>query len=196
MKLKLYYDPGTTMQALNYLASHAPDKTLDKVDALKLLFLADRDHLRKYSRTITGDRYHARKFGPVAVKANRLIEKMASTDGGKGSCISVARGTGRRISIRPRRLAEMDKLSQTDVESLDCALAQWPDHPDLVGYTHRFPEWRKHKAALDAGARSVTMDFTDFFLPCKNPSDEYCQADAGLVSMSREIYEEDSRWLQ
>lgn len=196
-KLKLYHDPGITIQALNYLAHHAPGQTLDKIDALKLLFLADRDQLRDGGyRTITGDKYDARKYGPVARRANRLIEDMARTGGDKDGYLAVERRRGRRIAIRPLRPVNMDKFSESDVESLDRVLRLWPSHPDLVAYTHRFPEWKKHEPALKAGARSVRMDHLDFFLPCPDPADEYCPAGAELVAMSRELYAEESQWFE
>lgn len=193
-KLKLYYDPAITIQALNYLAHHAPGRELDKIDALKLLYLADRDQLRDGGyRTILGDEYDARKFGPVARKANRLIEHMARNGGDKDGWLSVERRPGGRISIRPLRPlrpAHMDKLSKSDVQSLDRVLRLWTTVPDLVSFTHRFPEWNKHEAALRAGARSVRMDYLDFFLPCPDPGDEYCPATPELVALSREAYEE------
>ncbi len=37
----------------------------DQYKACKLLFLADKRHLVKYGRTITGDRYSALEWGPI-----------------------------------------------------------------------------------------------------------------------------------
>lgn len=52
-------------QTLNYFAIKNGGE-IDKLHALKLVFFADRYHLRKYGRPITNDQYWAMRFGPVA----------------------------------------------------------------------------------------------------------------------------------
>ena len=42
--------------------------------AIKLIYLADRLHLRKYGRPIIGDMYWAMKLGPVGSLAKRVAE--------------------------------------------------------------------------------------------------------------------------
>ena len=39
-----------------------------KILLIKLLFFADKYHLRKYGRTVSSDEYRAMNFGPVATK--------------------------------------------------------------------------------------------------------------------------------
>lgn len=50
-------------QALNYLATKNPDKKINKLKAIKLVWIADRYHLRKYGRPITWDTYEAMPLG-------------------------------------------------------------------------------------------------------------------------------------
>ncbi len=52
-------------QALNFFAAKAGGK-INKMKALKLVFFADRYHLRKYGRPVVGDEYLAMNYGPVA----------------------------------------------------------------------------------------------------------------------------------
>ena len=52
-------------QALNYFARKKNGK-INKMKAIKLIYLADRYHLRKYGRPVVGDDYWAMKYGPVA----------------------------------------------------------------------------------------------------------------------------------
>lgn len=53
------------IQALDFFASHMPGETLSAMKAYKLLCLADRTHLHKNGRTITGDTYFALPKGMV-----------------------------------------------------------------------------------------------------------------------------------
>src|SRR6266487_1670953 len=65
-------------QALNYFAhkaaSGAPIRRLNKLKALKLLFFADRYHLRKFGRPVSECAYFAMPHGPVASEAKQLAE--------------------------------------------------------------------------------------------------------------------------
>lgn len=42
-------------QALNFFARKAPGHSINKMKALKLVYFADRYHLRKYGRPVVGD---------------------------------------------------------------------------------------------------------------------------------------------
>ena len=63
---------------LSYLASNVKGMRLSKLNALKLVYLADRYHLRKYASPIVWDTYYAMQYGPVASKTKKLIEEMLS----------------------------------------------------------------------------------------------------------------------
>ncbi len=189
------FDEAATVQALDYLACRAPGRTITKLVALKLLYLADRYHLRKYGRTILGDNYRAMRYGPVAMRTLRLIERLARSGRDESGTVAVEKLPGKRLGIRALQTPDIGKLSDSEVEALDCALRQLFLHADIVEFTHQFPEWKKHQAALDQGAKSVRMDLIDFFLPCEVPGVEYCPASPRHVSLSRELYREESQWF-
>ena len=63
-------------QALNFFAQQAGGR-LSKLRALKLVFFADRYHLRKYGRLVTNDEYWAMDYGPVASNTKDLAELSA-----------------------------------------------------------------------------------------------------------------------
>src|SRR5947207_11458260 len=71
-------------QALNYFArlsaSGAPRAEINKMKALKLLFFADRYHLRKYGRSVSDCAYFAMKHGPVASEAKNIAEESPRLD--------------------------------------------------------------------------------------------------------------------
>lgn len=67
------------IQALAFLASSMPEKSLSAMKAYKLLWLADRCHLRQNGRTITGDGYFALPKGMVPTDAKHLLDGDATT---------------------------------------------------------------------------------------------------------------------
>lgn len=192
------YREERIVQVLDYLASKLVGKRLSKLNALKLVYLADRYHLRKYGMPIVMDEYFAMNFGPVASNTKKMIEKVEKdptiTDFISVEKDSRATAGGRDLMyITSRRKPNMAQLSKTEVQALNAALSQWPLHDDLVGFTHLFPEWKSAKGKLDAGAKRVKMNYLDFFKPC--PEAEYCDADDELVAMNRQVFEEDRTFV-
>jgi len=72
MPLKFRPKLDKIVELLLYLAQRAPG--VDKYQAVKFFYLADREHLARYGRPITFDNYYALWYGPVASKALDLIE--------------------------------------------------------------------------------------------------------------------------
>ena len=60
-------------QAINFFACRNGG-AIEKLRLLKLIFFADRYHLRKFGRPITNDPYWAMQFGPVASSVKELAE--------------------------------------------------------------------------------------------------------------------------
>ena len=192
------YREERVVQVLDYLANKLMGKRLSKLNALKLVYLADRYHLRKYGMPILRDEYYAMNYGPVASRTKRLIEQIGK-DPSITDFISVERGSRRTSSgrdvmyIASVRKPNLEQLSKTEVLALNVALTQWPLHDDLVRFTHLFPEWKSAESKLKAGASRVKMDYLDFFKPC--PEGEYCDADDELVEMNRQVFEEERPFL-
>ena len=181
------FSKETTIQAIAYLV-RASGPGLSKIVLLKLLYLADRYHLRKYGRTILGDRYFAMKYGPVASDTKNVIES-GLRDEYASRFVRVT-----MVPHKPRDFQlvsaygkeSLGWLSQTDTEALDAALKVYSVCDNLVGFTHEFPEWKKHEQAIEAGASSIRMNYEDFFESCEDF--EYCDASPELVEMSKEEY--------
>ena len=62
-----------SVQALNILA-FKNGGVINKMKAIKLIWLSDRLHLRKFGRTITGDDYYALPNGPVPSATRDILE--------------------------------------------------------------------------------------------------------------------------
>jgi uncharacterized phage-associated protein len=154
-----------TTQALNFFARQAGGSQ-DKLKALKLIYFADRYHLRRFGRPITGDEYLAMPYGPVASGAKDLAE-MSEFLG------EDEREYGSRY-IAPsdhhtyRSLAEVDErtFSESDRTALAWAWDKFgrKDKFELADLTHLYPEWKRHEAALKEKRETrVPMSYRDFF---------------------------------
>jgi Antitoxin SocA-like, Panacea domain len=97
-------------QALNYFAHRAatgaPARRLNKMKALKLLFFADRYHLRKYGRPVSECAYFATKHGPVASEAKHIAEDSPRLDHNSRSY--VRRFVRKDDSYHYRSVADVD----------------------------------------------------------------------------------------
>src|SRR5450756_1986162 len=71
MSLSLTHRKAT--QALNFLARQSGGR-INKLKALKLMFFADRYHLRKFGRPVSECAYYAMTHGPVASEAKQVAE--------------------------------------------------------------------------------------------------------------------------
>lgn len=67
-------DAQKTINMLGYLAKKQEDEAMNFMKAYKLIWLADRYHLRNYGRTITGDRYFAMQRGLVPSDTKNIVE--------------------------------------------------------------------------------------------------------------------------
>jgi uncharacterized phage-associated protein len=128
------------VEAVAWLANKKPG--LDIFHVCKVLFLADREHLRRYSRPILGDRYIAMEDGPVPSCAYYV----AQLDGRHldGDTIENARSainydaSGRYPRIYPQRPANEELFSRTDLAVLEDAAAKYGEMPfkELWGIVH------------------------------------------------------------
>jgi uncharacterized phage-associated protein len=157
-------------QSLNYFAhlsaSGAPPKEINKMKALKLLFFADRYHLRKYGRPVSDCAYFAMKNGPVASEAKSVAEESAHLP---PQVRSYARRFVRKsgsYDVGSVANVDTDVLSETDVEALKFAWKTFGHYTkfELVDITHHYPEWKRHEKALDGDThKRVPMSYEDFF---------------------------------
>jgi Protein of unknown function (DUF4065) len=146
MALSFKFDFEATKAALLYLASkNLPD--FDKYRAVKLLFLADREHLLRFGRPITGDDYSALKYGPTPNRVLNFLddlERVANRGDDPGSdevselarCLSVTEK--RYPTYHAKEKPDLDYLSKTDLIALDSAVAEYgqKDFEELKTFTH------------------------------------------------------------
>jgi uncharacterized phage-associated protein len=191
-------------QALNYfarLSARGAPQPLNKMKALKLLFFADRYHLRKYGRPVSDCAYFAMKNGPVASEAKNIAEENSRL---RSNARSYARRFVRRKdAYHYGSVAEVDKsvLSTTDIEALEFSWRTFGQYTqyELRDITHQYPEWKKHAPKLRRdGHKRVEMNYTDFFAdpapgynPCHELSAKDCKIALELFSDQQAF---DQRW--
>ena len=73
MKMILEFDYKKATQAINYFTKKEGGQ-IEKLKLIKLVYLADRFHLRKYGRPIMNDTYLAMPLGPVGSSVKDIAE--------------------------------------------------------------------------------------------------------------------------
>lgn len=164
--MSLAFSHRKATQALNWLARQAGGR-LNKMAALKLVFFADRYHVRKYGRPVTGDSYLAMNYGPVpsGTKDLAYLSEFLSNHERSYAETYLQRSTADAHSFESKAEPETRVFSETDLEALGFAWAQFGrfDQFALADITHDYPEWKRHEAALKSKETTrVPMHYVDF----------------------------------
>jgi uncharacterized phage-associated protein len=181
MQLRFVFDFEATKAAILYLASkHLPE--YDKYKVCKLLFLADREHLLRFGRTITGDTYHALPFGPAPIETLNLL------DGVEFVAIEGKEPQDHRVEelVRSLKLSaeeryppyeahaapDMDALSESDILVLDQVAAEHGNKgfEELKKLTHSMAAYTRAWHGDDV-RRNFRMSFEDFFAEVPEKAD-------------------------
>lgn len=77
MALRFNLDPERAVNAIAFFAEKCPSST--KMKICKLLYFADKEHLLRYGRTITGDTYVRMQYGPTPSVGLNMMRGQASS---------------------------------------------------------------------------------------------------------------------
>ncbi len=160
-------------QALNYFARQSGGR-INKMKALKLLFFADRFHLRKYGRPITNDEYFAMNYGPVPSGGKDLVEGSDFRPNVEKVYAGQFLNADNRYEFSSVNEVEALAFSRTDQEALEYVWTHFGQYDEfkLAELTHEYPEWKRHEAAISGGSSSrVKMSFIDFLDDPSTPFD-------------------------
>ena len=167
---------------------------------LKIVFFADRYHLRHYGSTITCDTYYAMKNGPVASAVFDVLKcKFPSVCNTiEMDLMNEIEQTG-EYSVKIKEQKD-DELSESEKEALDFSLREFGQYNQfaLSDMTHDYPEWKNQEELLKNNAR-VEMSMESFF---DNPSEiknlqkyhkeDVFQDDASFLDCMKEAYLDDT----
>jgi uncharacterized phage-associated protein len=176
-------------QALNIFARKKGGK-INKMKAIKLIFLADRLHLRKYGRPIVGDMYWAMKLGPVGSLAKNVAELSSISE----DALVYAKKYIKPIDEKKQTFISLKQedlsiFSETDLECINVVYNEFSDKDqfELAEITHAYPEWIKHKKELDGGKKRVRMAYDDFFTDTQKEDNLFSQNKSDL-KMAKESF--------
>lgn len=152
-----------TVQALNYFARRQGNR-IDRMKAMKLIWLSDRLHLREYARTITGDQYFAMKLGPVPSTALNIAKQ--DTDRIDEDRLAYAQKYLNRYYKKCISISEpdMDVFSETDLQVMNKI---WDGYgkftaEELSDMSHKFPEWATYSEFFrknpKGGRRNINIE--------------------------------------
>ena len=117
------FDREKSMEAVLYIAQKIGGRK-DMHKIFKTLYFADKAHLSRYGRSITGDSYIAMSYGPVPSRTDDIF-KAVRGDSYFSNRAEELKGYFHFINkyvIEADKDADLDYLSDTDVECLDYAI--------------------------------------------------------------------------
>lgn len=206
----MLFDFKKTVQTVNFFARKSYGKNISKLDVLKLIFLADRYHLRKYGRAITGDDYWAMELGPVPSVAKNICDacsRIASTPSQWIETLEPSEleyvkcyldSNDQTKKIHSKAQYDRDLFSESDIEAMEAAWKvkkNLKKGESLPEFTHHFPEWKRFETKIKLGVARVHMPPEGFFLPSpKEKEYEYCPAPQKLVELNKEFFLDSLAW--
>lgn len=182
-------DANVILESFYYLAKQLKSP-VDKLAAIKLLFFADRYHLRKYGRLISDDTYYALPHGPVASNSLNIVNEVISGENA-GVDKQYIKGNSVTSFVAVDSDYELEYLSDSDIEALDFAIRKFGDKQawDLRNLTHEYPEWKRYKHTLESQlSRREKIVMNDFFENADVESDPFSVIPDRVVELSKEVY--------
>jgi uncharacterized phage-associated protein len=182
------------IQALTYIAYQQQDHKINSMKAYKLLWLADRYHLRQYGRTITGDVFYALPHGVVPSDAKNVVEHQKTRIFNDFEyCDKYIKRIGK---YHYQAITEPDVLefSDSDQDALDKVLRSYGsfDQYQLEELSHNFPEWLAYKDRLEAenSPKAYKIDFDYFFDDAENDNSGLFADDPEKLSLIKSYFHE------
>ena len=187
-------DTRKIIQALTYIAYQQPEHKINSMKAYKLLWLADRYHLRQYGRTITGDIFFALPHGVVPSDAKNVVEHQAThipTDEKYRDKYIKRLG---KYSFQAITEPDVMLFSDSDQEVLDKILQVYGalDQYELEKLSHKFPEWLAYESKLRAEGtpKAYKIDIDYFFDEAKGDNSGLFADDPEKIALIKEYFHE------
>lgn len=186
------FDYQKAVQALNFFAIKEGGK-INKMKAIKLIWLSDRKHLRQYGRTILSDSYIAMPYGPVPSNTKDIIE-----DTRFSSPVAIEYKSKYLQGVNKyyyRSIADLEPMvfSKTDLIVLEHIYEKFKEFSEckLSEISHHFPEWKKfeHKLSIKLSS-SFKMDYSDFFCQPDIDISSIFNEDENTLAVTKDIFEE------
>lgn len=143
-------DTTKIIHSLLFFANKANSKTISAMKAYKLIWLADRLHLRKFGRTITGDKYYAMPKGMVPTDAKHIVEKESTV---LNSVIDSSDYIETLNNSTYKAKVDFNPyfFSKTDLDALETVYNVFGhlSARQLSALSHKYPEWLAYKEDIE-----------------------------------------------
>lgn len=155
-------------QVINFFARLSGNK-INKLKLIKLIYFADKYHLRKYGRTITEDEYWAMDMGPVQSTVKDIIDNSSYlSDYEKEYRNKYIHKNENTVSSKND--VDEDVLSDSDIEAIKLVWDRLGklSKKELIDKTHKNAEWKRYENSLLCATRikmpieSLFADSDDF----------------------------------
>ncbi len=170
MRLRYDFDVEKLVQAIAYMSSSGV-AGLDKLKIVKLLFLADKQHLLEVGRPILGDWYSCMPYGPVPSQSYNIIRDVIDADPDMKPIAEARFNEFFRIdrsrthpALVAQKAPDLDIFSDSEVAALDNTIQSYGKFSgaDLIKLTHDDPIWQIPDKGRK-GWTSVEIPFELFF---------------------------------
>lgn len=183
-------------QALGFLLSLDDNCKMNRVKLIKLLWAADRIHIRRYGRTITNlNDYYAFPHGPVCSLALDIARLNNIEHDGAFNTDEIEYlndfFTSDNKDTSMQKSPGNDFLSESDEEALRDA---WEKFKDIEPFdladkiSHQYPEWKKCESSLNNNGGRKKINIEDFFENPKN--DKYFVENDNQLKAAYILYKE------
>ena len=135
------FDETKSAQMAGYLAQKSGEK-LDKLKLIKLIYLSEREYLKRHSLPMTLDEFYSLKDGPIASAALNGLNGLLT----QSLWDKWIKRTGNKIGIaKKRERKQFDHLSEADISVMDYVWDQFGGMttPEIWNYVHtKCPEYQ------------------------------------------------------
>ena len=181
------------VQALAYIAYKQPGHQVNSMKAYKLLWLADRYHLRQTGRTITGDVFYALPHGVVPSDAKNVVEQQPTRIHNDSDYVNSYIQRVGKYEYRDVQEPDLMVFSDSDQDALDKILDAYGNltQYELEDLSHRFPEWLAYKDKIEAedGPKAYRIDLDYFFGETEDESGLFSD-DPEKLTLIKEMFHE------
>jgi len=168
MAVKFTFDFDKALAAMVYIAGSGI-QDLTKYKMCKLVFLADKYHLVRFSRTITGDRLCAMEHGPVPSETLDLLNRLIVEDRTDGRVMALDEHLSldrayQNPHLSARKQMDFEELlSQSDLTALKETVKEHgsKSFDELKALTHEMFAYKK--AWSERMNNSPTIGYEDLF---------------------------------
>ena len=151
MPIQFDFHPKKAIAAIRFLAEcEVPDLTKEKAN--KLIFLADKAHLVRFARPITGSTYAALPHGPVPSQIDNLLDELEADQISSANAQLLAsevcldrRFRYPRLVARGTTQTAIEQLSPSDISVFREILKRFSgmDFSQLRAITHEMPAYER-----------------------------------------------------